>query len=241
LLFFLDSDCLLHSDTLQRAEAALEEDPKLAGIIGAYDLAPESESFLSKFRNLMHSYYHHGSTRSVNSFWGACGAVRREAFFAVGGFSVAFSRPSIEDAEFGLRLHESGARIMLDPRIQVKHRKRWTFWTMLRTDIRDRAIPWTQLILRRGKMDNQLNTSYGQRLSVFLVLLSPWLALVAWPLSVLSLLIVVMVNWPLYGFLAKHWNLLAAAASIPLHLLYFAYSGLAFGAVTLAFRLRLVQ
>lgn len=241
LLFFLDADCLLHPDTLGKAEAAFREDPGLAALIGAYDLEPESKAFLSRFRNLMHSYYHHRGKKAASTFWGACGAIRREAFFSVGGFSPAFAKPSIEDVELGLRLHESGARILLDPSVQIKHRKRWTWVSMLRTDIRDRAIPWTRLILQRGKMENDLNTSHSQRASVMLVLLSPVLALYGWPFALGSLLLAASLNLPLYAFLARHWNPAAALASVPLHLFYFAYSGITFGAVLAAHRLRLLR
>lgn len=237
LLFFLDSDCLLHPDTLHKADEAFRADQQLSALIGAYDLEPESTAFLSRFRNLMHSFYHHRGRRAATTFWGACGAIRREAFFAVGGFSPAFERPSIEDIELGLRLHQAGAKIMLDPSIQIKHRKHWTFLSMLRTDIRDRAIPWTKLILSRGRMENDLNTSFGQRLSVFLVLLSPFLAFLAWPLAVAAILLVIALNLSLYRFLATHWNVPAALCSIPLHLLYFAYSGLSFGIVLVAHKL----
>jgi glycosyltransferase involved in cell wall biosynthesis len=241
LLFFLDADCLLHPDTLQKAERAFLADAELAALFGAYDLEPESKAFLSRFRNLMHSYYHHRGRRLASSFWGACGAVRREAFFSVNGFSAAFPRPSIEDVEFGLRLCARGAKIVLDPSVQVKHRKRWTFASMLRTDIRDRAIPWTRLIVSRGRMENDLNTSLGQRLSVFLVLLSPMLAVLYWPGALLGLSLVIGLNLPFYRFLARHWSFGSALTSIPVHLFYFAYSGLAFGGVVIAHKLRLLR
>ncbi len=241
LLFFLDADCLLHADTLSLAEQAFLKDAKLAALIGAYDLEPEATSFLSRFRNLLHSYHHHRGRRQATTFWGACGAIRREAFFAVGGFSSSFVRPSIEDIELGLRLTDAGATILLDPSVQVKHRKRWTLGSMLRTDIRDRAVPWTRLILARGKMQNDLNTSFGQRFSVFFVLVSPVLGLFAWPLALSSLAFAALLNLPLYRFLAMHWNVGAAICSVPVHLFYFAYSGLSFGIVATAHKLRLLR
>lgn len=241
LLFFLDADCLLHPDTLLLAEQAFLKDENLAALIGAYDLEPEAKSFLSRFRNLMHSYYHHRGKRQACTFWGACGAIRREAFFAVGGFSSSFDRPSIEDIELGLRLTDAGARILLDPNVQVKHRKIWTLGSMLKTDIKDRAIPWTRLILARGKMQNDLNTSVTQRLSVFLVLISPLLGFLGWPFALGSLAFAALLNLPLYRFLALHWNVGAALCSIPVHLFYFAYSGLSFGIVATAHKLRLLR
>lgn len=241
LLFFLDADCLVHADTLFQAEQEFLKDANLAALIGAYDLEPEVKTFLSRFRNLLHSYHHHRGKRKATTFWGACGAIRREAFFAVGGFSSSFDRPSIEDIELGLRLTDAGASILLDPSVQVKHRKRWTLGSMLRTDIRDRAVPWTRLILARGKMQNDLNTSFGQRLSVFLVLITPLLLFLGWPFALGSLALATLLNVPLYRFLARHWSFGAAICSIPIHLFYFAYSGLSFGIVATAHKLRLLR
>jgi hypothetical protein len=55
---------------------------------------------------------------------------------------------------------------LLDPKIQVQHLKRWTFFGMLWTDIFDRGIPWTRLILRNGSMPNDLNLRASQRASI---------------------------------------------------------------------------
>jgi hypothetical protein len=61
-----------------------------------------------------------------------------------------------------------GHRILLDKEIQVTHLKRWTLWNMLKTDVLDRGIPWTELMLREGEMPNDLNVGYAQRISVIL-------------------------------------------------------------------------
>jgi hypothetical protein len=58
---------------------------------------------------------------------------------------------------------------MLDHKLLVKHLKRWTFWGLLKTDILDRGIPWTELILRDRSMPNDLNLQLSQRVSVALV------------------------------------------------------------------------
>jgi hypothetical protein len=54
---------------------------------------------------------------------------------------------------------------MLDPDVQVQHRKQWTFTGMVRTDFFDRALPWTELILRDRNLPNDLNLQVGQRIS----------------------------------------------------------------------------
>jgi hypothetical protein len=53
----------------------------------------------------------------------------------------------------------------------VKHLKRWTFLNLIKTDIFDRGMPWTELILRDGRMPNDLNIQLSQRVSVALAFL----------------------------------------------------------------------
>jgi hypothetical protein len=53
--------------------------------------------------------------------------------------------------------------------IQVKHLKNWTIRGMLKADIFDRAIPWTQLILRERDLPNELNLGLSQRASALLL------------------------------------------------------------------------
>lgn len=232
LLFFLDADCLVHPDTFARAEARLASDPRLAALIGSYDTAPEAPGFVSRFRNLLHSFHHHHGKAETFTFWGACGIVRKEAFFAAGGFDANFTKPSIEDIEFGLRLYQRGQRIALDPTVQIKHRKRWTLASMIRTDIRDRAIPWTRLILERAGLPNDLNLGLTQRLSAIATLLAIATAFFSAKTTFILLFIVFALNLRFYRFLTRHWSLPAALASFPLHLLYFTYSALTFSTIT---------
>jgi cyclophilin family peptidyl-prolyl cis-trans isomerase len=106
------------------------------------------------------------------------GAIRREALEALGGFDQRFVRPSVEDIELGYRLTGLGYKILLDPTIQGCHLKRWTLKSAIVTDVRDRGIPWTQLMLKFARLDNDLNLQTNQRLAVVLAYsLLPLLAL----------------------------------------------------------------
>src|SRR4051812_5651373 len=147
LLLFLDSDVLVHPDTIGRVCGVFEQDGSPDAVIGAYDDAPESPAFLSQYRNLMHCFVHRTGSREAFTFWSGCGAIRREVFLEAGGFEESYTGPSIEDIEFGYRLVSRGRRILLRPDIEVKHLKRWTFRQMVKTDVFDRGIPWTELIL----------------------------------------------------------------------------------------------
>ena len=110
-----------------------------------------------------------GARRST-TFWSGCGAIRRSVFLQFDGFDEGkYKRPAIEDIELGYRLHAAGCKILLDRELVVKHLKRWTFWSLVKTDIRDRGIPWTELILRDRHLPSDLNVQLSQRVSIALV------------------------------------------------------------------------
>lgn len=171
LLFFIDSDVCVHSDTLARIRADFESDEQLDALMGSYDDAPGSQDFVSLYRNLMHCFVHQNSREQACTFWSGCGAIRRQLFLEQSGFDESYGRPAIEDIELGYRLFRANKKLMLDKQLQVKHLKRWTLWTLIRTDIWDRGIPWTELILRDRSMPNDLNLQLSQRVSVALVFL----------------------------------------------------------------------
>jgi glycosyltransferase involved in cell wall biosynthesis len=168
ILLFLDSDVCVHHDTLARLRKDFEDDPALDALIGSYDTSPGSKDFLSQYKNLMHSFVHQHGRRDACTFWGGCGAIRREVFLEHAGFDESYARPAIEDIELGYRLRMAGRKMLLDKQLQVKHLKQWTFWGLVRSDVLDRGIPWTELILRDRYMPNDLNLELSQRVSVAL-------------------------------------------------------------------------
>ena len=231
ILLFIDSDVCVHPDTVSLVQDALEADTSLDAVIGAYDDTPDSREFFSQYRNLMHCFVHRTGSREAFTFWSGCGAIRRGVFLESRGFDERYTRPSIEDIEFGSRLVAAGRRIQLRPDIEVKHLKHWTFWQIVRTDVFDRGIPWAELILRNRSMPNDLNLQLHQRLSVILVCVLLGLSItgyfVYWGLAVL--LSVIALNFQFYCFLAHRRGVPFALAAIPLHLLYHFYNGLSFG------------
>jgi len=178
VLFFVDADVTVHPDSIGRVRETFRADAELAGVIGAYDETPHCGEYLSQYKNLQHCFVHRQGKRKAGTFWTGCGAMRREVFLAHGGFdAVTYPRPCIEDIELGVRVIKGGGAIALDPEIQVRHRKRWTFRGLVKTDIFDRAVPWTELILREREMPKDLNLGAGQRVSALLTLLFAALAL----------------------------------------------------------------
>ncbi|MEZ4414445.1 MAG: glycosyltransferase [Gemmatimonadota bacterium] len=151
VVLFVDSDVCVSPHTLARVVEDFERDPALVALFGSYDEEPAAQGFLSEYRNLLHRYHHVRTAGEAETFWAGCGAVRTEAFRAVGGFDARrFPRPQIEDIELGYRLRDAGGKIRLDPAVECKHLKHWTWSGMLRTDLRDRGIPWMRLLLERG-------------------------------------------------------------------------------------------
>src|SRR5215472_13049705 len=140
--------------------------------IDSYDDSPDSPDFLSQYKNLMHCYVHQTAREQASTFWSGCGAIRRSVFLQFSGFDAdTYQRPAIEDIELGYRLYSAGYKMVLDRNLAVKHLKKWTFWGLLKTDVLDRGIPWTELILRDQRMPNDLNIQLSQRVSVALVFL----------------------------------------------------------------------
>jgi GT2 family glycosyltransferase len=171
ILFFVDADVTVRSDAVQRVRSAFEKEKDLAALIGSYDEEPAEANFHSQFKNLFHHFVHqHGSTEA-STFWGACGAIRREIFLKFGGFDQSYGRPSIEDIELGYRLKAASQKIRLLPDLQVKHLKRWDAQSLIHTDMLDRAAPWTELIWdyiirRKPRGLNDLNLRRSYRLSL---------------------------------------------------------------------------
>jgi GT2 family glycosyltransferase len=234
ILFFLDADVEVAPDAIGRVQAAFAADPELAALIGSYDDAPGEPDFLSQYKNLLHHYTHQTARGVAFTFWGACGAIRRELFLAAGGFDEGYTRPSIEDIELGYRLARAGHRLRLDKELQVKHLKRWDALTLLRTDFFARALPWTELIHREGRITNDLNLSLASRLSVVAVygLGGSLLLALRWPralaLGLLAVGALMALNAPVYRFLLRKRGGVFALRALPWHWLYYAYSGAAF-------------
>jgi hypothetical protein len=208
----------------------------VAALFGSYDLHPPARGLVTRYKNLLHHYVHQHSRREASTFWAGCGAIRRHVFAALGGFDESYPHPSIEDIELGTRLRRAGHRVWLCPDVQVTHLKHWTFASLLRSDVFDRAIPWTRLIFRLGHLPADLNLDARNRLSALMA----WAILVllilgfwsSWKwmnvLPVVAATTLVGLNVDLYWFFARQGGIRFAVGAISLHFLYLLYSSLIF-------------
>jgi len=243
ILFFVDADVTIPPDTIGQVAAAFNRDPDLTALFGSYNDEPAETNFLSQYKNLLHHYVHQTSLEEASTFWGACGAIRKEIFLSMSGFDERYGKPSIEDIELGNRLKRAGYRIRLLKDLKVKHLKRWEVLSLLKADFFYRALPWTEMILREGRFIDDLNIKISSRISVISVYLlvltllasfiTPWFLVPG--LFLITVLLVL--NRGLYCFFREKRGVGFALKTIPWHWFYFFYSGLAFAIGFVQFRI----
>ncbi|MBD1868182.1 glycosyltransferase [Cyanobacteria bacterium FACHB-471] len=244
ILFFVDADVTIGADTLSQVAIAFQTYPNIAALIGSYDDAPGATNFLSQYKNLFHHYTHQTGCEEASTFWGACGAIRRDVFLEIGGFDEAYRYPSIEDIELGYRLKRAGHQIRLCKNVQVKHLKCWRPVSLLRAEFFYRALPWTELLWRDRQFVNDLNLKTSSRVSLVLTYgLLIALAASFWWLPALGLagilsLSLLLLNFSVYQFFQHKRGLWFAVRTVPWHWLYFLYSGLAFAIGTIRYHIR---
>lgn len=234
VLWFVDSDVIAWEDGAEKVRDAFA-DPDVAAVFGSYDSTPDGQHWFSRYKNLMHRFYHQRAERDAHTFWAGCGAVRKDVFLKIGGFDIETYRvPSIEDIELGYRIRRAGGRIAVDPTLLGKHLKVWTPKSAIHTDIFRRALPWSRLMISREGVHNDLNTSHGEKakaviaglliLSVLALPFAPGL----WPLTVGLLALAAVANAAFLRFMFSHGGLGFAILTFLYHQVYYVYSAAAF-------------
>ncbi len=235
ILWFVDADVVVH-DSVALSLSRGFDDQQVVAVFGSYDTHPPARNFFSQYKNLVHHYYHQRASNEARTFWSGCGAVRRAAFLAVGGFDVErFKYPSIEDIELGHRLIKEGGRVRLHREVQCTHLKIWRLGNLLHTEIFRRAIPWSRLILSSGAgIPNDLNVGVAEqaRALVAALLLLTILAIsfgyVSPRFLLFSVLLMVFANIEMAIFFYRSGGLIFACGAMLFHQVYYLYSSVAF-------------
>ncbi len=242
--WFVDADVIVHEDAARRVREAFEG-ADIVAVFGAYDDRPAGANFLSQYKNLVHHHYHARAAGDAATFWAGCGAVRKEAFIACGGFdAAAYPFPSIEDIELGYRLRQHGGRIVLAPALRGTHLKVWRLGNLLHTEIFRRAVPWSRLILARTGLHDSLNVATAERINALLalalaasILLALARVLPPWPIAVMTVA-VALANRSLFATFRRARGVAFAFAAVAFHQIYYLYSSAAFAWCWLEHRLR---
>jgi len=237
LLFFVDADVTVPPSAMDAFLHVFEDDPEVAAVIGSYDDAPAAPNLLSQYKNLLHHYVHQLSDGDGFTFWGACGVIRRSVFLELGGFDERYQQPSIEDIELGYRLRAAGREIRVCRQLQAKHLKKWDSVSLFRTDVFQRAVPWSKLILKTGRMENGVNITRASRARVSLACALAIAALAAWwwpPAAAIAApvaLALLALDLPVLRYFREKRGTWFAVRTIPWHWFSHLYSGAAFAAV----------
>jgi len=245
ILLFVDADVVVTENTLGQFADIFNGNPDISAAFGSYDDSPSAPDFISQYRNLLHHFVHQRSSADAGTFWAGCGAVRRGVFSELGGFDrYKYPAPSIEDIELGYRMKERGYIISLDKSIQVKHLKHWDMLSVIRTDIFNRALPWSELIVETRLMPSDMNLRITDRVSTALTGLL-FISSIIVVLDLIGVLRVVFIagialfmlitaaallilNRDVYGFFIRKRGLKFTLLAIPMHFFYYLYSGVSF-------------
>lgn len=237
ILVFTDADVQIYADTLEKTVKVFAEEPDLAAVFGSYDNDPACVNFCSQYKNLFHHFIHQHGREDAGTFWSGFGAIRKTAFIGVAGFDPRCRM--MEDIQLGYKLKAIGCRIRLNKSLVVKHLKNYSFLSLVKSDLFDRAVPWTMLMLRHGRMADDLNLKPRYKISaacsllvVFCLVLAP---LSIWFLAVIPFLMgaFLILNVDLSRFFLGARGARFAVKALALYFLYYLYSmvGFALGIV----------
>lgn len=233
ILLFIDADVLVEESTIEKVKKIFE-DKTISAAFGSYDDKPKRKNFLSQYRNLLHHYVHQNAKREATTFWTGCGAVRKDMFLKIKGFSTTYNAPSMEDIELGYKIKKAGGNIVLEKDLQVKHLKHWGIISLIKTDFFYRALPWTKLILQKKVIDNDLNLKYSSRISVILIytlvltLFALFLNIYILFITIVCALGLLILNKDVYIFFLEKRGFFFMLGTIFWHWIYYLYSGLGF-------------
>lgn len=234
ILWFVDADVVVREYAAKIIKNGFGDD-SITAVFGSYDDTPAAQNFLSQYKNMLHHFYHQQANKEASTFWAGCGAVKKDAFLAVGGFDIEqFKHPSIEDIELGYRLRAEGGRILVLPELQSTHLKVWRFVNLVHTEFFRRALPWSRLMLRQNNLTNDLNVSKSERLRALLaiaLLLAVFAAaaeLLPWWAPLTLLVAAALANSKLVKFFYQRKGLLFSLNSLLYQQFYYIYSSTAF-------------
>ena len=110
ILFFLDSDVIVPKNAIPEILKTLQDNPAAQAVQGRYSQESMPKNIITQYRDYFNNYKGQwdGGER-VNIIATYCFAIRKQAFFEVGGFDAKIPGATVEDNDLGYRLLEQGA------------------------------------------------------------------------------------------------------------------------------------
>lgn len=152
-LLFADSDVALRPDAVEALRAGIAAHPDASAFVGLYTAEAADPGFFSRYQNYF-TIHNHARTETVNFFWGALGAVRRDVFERLGRFPEHYAGASAEDVELGVHLVDAGETIRLLPALRGTHLVRYDLRAFTHNQFRKSAL-WAQWILAFNKRNRR--------------------------------------------------------------------------------------
>jgi glycosyltransferase involved in cell wall biosynthesis len=227
ILVFTDCDMVIHPDALEKIHNHFCKD-HYAAISGVCSPEPQDRSMASRYKHLWMYYSYVNSPKDFDFWISSIGAVKRDVFFDLKGFSTNFrTKYGGGDLEFGRRLKLAGHKICLDTKIQGTHLKRFTLWSLLRNDysrgkgwfrfaVRNRLLPY---VLTKLRIAN-IYPAFIISVILSLIFLLSLILLPFWNVSlylmVSSVFVYSLINFPLFRFFYKRGGIKFLLKAAPL-------------------------
>lgn len=141
ILFFTDADCLLNGDSVALAVERLSVANRNVVLGGTYTVRPADNRFFSAFQSAFINYFESRGDGGPDYIATHAMALYAHTFRASRGFAEHYL-PILEDVEYSHRMRKNGHRLVIDPRIQVRHIFDYSFADSVRNGFR-KAKYWT--------------------------------------------------------------------------------------------------
>lgn len=149
IFLFIDSDVCIQNDTLNLINGRFNMDADISAVVGMPDKYCKFKNIASQHFNLRVHFNYLNMPKYIPILYGSLCAVKKEAFFNVGGFDTELKKAGVEDNDLGYRLNDNNYKILLDKNIQFNHYKYISLLKLLKNDFL-RASDRRKLMLRRN-------------------------------------------------------------------------------------------
>ncbi|HEB79192.1 MAG TPA: glycosyltransferase family 2 protein, partial [Rhodospirillales bacterium] len=166
VLFFTDADCLLQEDTLAIAAESFSSNGPGTVIGGTYTPDPYDRGFFNSFQSIFINYSECKNADNADYVAAHAMVIAADAFKENQGFPENFL-PVAEDVEFSHRLRRAGRRIIINPRLQVRHIFNFSLYRSLLNAVH-KSMNWTvysianrDVFADSGTASTELKTTAG--------------------------------------------------------------------------------
>lgn len=176
ILVFMDDDCIAQKNWLFEM-VKLFEDPKVAGVQGAYKTTQTELCARFSQIEIEDRYDRIKKAKKIDWIGSYSAAYRRDVFFEFNGFDSSFSAASGEDPELSFKISKAGHKLAFNPNAVVFHRHDSSFKAYFRRKF-FRAY-WRVLLYKKHRdkivSDSYTPQSIKLQITIFaLMLLAPF-------------------------------------------------------------------